>query len=189
MLEENKIRVEYLIRNHKEWLDSVAMNITKDKAEGEDLLGDLYLYLLEKGTPKIYFKESFNLMYCYSYLKTRWINRTKIKGRFSDKEVDVVDSEYDYEWDLRLEECYTEVLTTLKDLESTKLWAASKLTSMYLFTDLTLEGLGKEIGISKSTSYLSVKKIKDYLKQHIENPFKNETKSYSKKIQQRNSNN
>lgn len=171
MLEENKKRVEFLYKHHKDWLNSVAINITKDRDEGNDLLGDLYLYLLERGNPKIYFEESFNLMYCYSYLKTRWINRTKIKGRYSPKEVDVEDVIYDYEWDKKLEDCYNEVLNTLHQLESTKLWAASKLTSMYLFTDLTLEGLGKEIGISKSTSYLSVKKIKDYLRKNIQNPF------------------
>jgi DNA-directed RNA polymerase specialized sigma24 family protein len=183
MLEENKIRVKNLFLQHKEWLDAVANNITKDPDEANDLLGDLYLYLIEKGTPKIYYEESFNLMYCYSYVKTRWINRIKIKNRFSYSPIDLEDKPYDIEWDLKIEDCYKEVLDTLKDLESTKLWAASKLTSMYLFTDLTLEKMSKEIGISKSTSYLNVKKIKEHLRRNIKNPFDGEKrKSSNKKI-------
>lgn len=171
MLEENKKRVELLYLTHRDWLESVAYNITKDKDEGDDLLGDLFVYLLEKGTPKIWFRESFNLMYCHSFIKTRWLNRIKIKGRFQYKDVDVVNEEYNIEEDLRLEDCYKDILRELKDLEKTKLWAKAKLTSMYLFTDLTLERMSQEIGISKSTSYLAVKKIKEHLRETIENPF------------------
>jgi len=42
---------------------------------------------------------------------------------------------------------------------------------MYHFSDMTLETLSKEIGISKSTSFINVKKIKNHLKEKIDNPF------------------
>ena len=95
MLEDNKKRLEQLFKLHKDWLESAAINITKDKEEALDLLSELYIYLLEKGTPKIYYEESFNLMYCHSFIKTRWLNRIKIKNRFQYKQVELEDADYD----------------------------------------------------------------------------------------------
>jgi len=171
---DNNKRTETLYRTHKEWLEKSAISITNNKEEAQDLLGDLYLYLLEKGTPKLYYQDSWNIMYCYSYLKTRWINKVKVSNRFIRKDVDVVDEPYDVEFDNALNTTYETIVKTLKDLEITPLWPQAKLSSMYFFTELTLEGLSKEIGISKSTTYLAVKKIKEHLKENIQNPFQNE---------------
>jgi DNA-directed RNA polymerase specialized sigma24 family protein len=174
LMGDNNKRTHILYSKHKEWLDKSAISITKNKEEAEDLLGDLYLYLLEKGTPKLYYADSWNLMYCYSYLKTRWINRVKVSNRYVSRDVDVIDEPYDVEFDNLLNKTYDEVVKTLKDLEITPLWPQAKLSSMYFFTDLTQDKLSKEIGISKSTTYLAVKKIKQHLKENIENPFQNE---------------
>lgn len=170
---ENHQRIEVLHRKHRDWLEQVAWNITKDKEESKDIISDLYLYLLEKGNESIYYEDSFNLMYCYSFIKTRWINRTKTINRFTDKEVEVEDTPYNLEEDLRIQKCYDELLTILKDLEGTKMWSSAKLASMYFFSDMTLEGLSKEIGISKGTSFLNVKKIKLLIREKLENPFRN----------------
>lgn len=181
-MSDNNKRTQILYTQHKEWLEKSAISITKNKEEAEDLLGDLYLYLLEKGSPKLYYEDSWNIMYCYSYLKSRWINKVKVSNRFIRREVDVEDDPYDLEFDILLNTTYDKVVKTLKELESTPLWPQAKLSSMYFFTDLTLQGLSKEIGISKSTTYLATKKIKNYLKENIENPFqKDENRQTQKK--------
>jgi DNA-directed RNA polymerase specialized sigma24 family protein len=168
---DNSKRVEVLHRKHRTWLEKVAWNITKDKSEGDDLISELYMYLLEKGSDSIYYEDSFNLMYCHSFIKTRWINRTKIKGRYQYKDIEKEDEPYDLDEDLRIQRSYDELVSIMKELESTKMWSSAKLASMYFFSDLTLAALSKEIGISKGTSFLNVKKIKLYLREHLENPF------------------
>jgi len=59
---ELKRRIEVLYKKHYIWLLQSAKNITKNNLEAEDLIGDLMIYLLEKGTPKIYYKDSINTM-------------------------------------------------------------------------------------------------------------------------------
>jgi predicted DNA-binding protein YlxM (UPF0122 family) len=52
------------------------------------------------------------------------------------------------------------------------MWASARLAEIYLYSDKTLEGVSNDIGVSKSTSYLHVKRIKKHLKETIQNPFK-----------------
>ena len=55
------------------------------------------------------------------------------------------------------------------------MWSSAKLYELYAFSDLTMEELSSEVGISKSTTFLNIKKIKLYLKDKIDNPFKEDT--------------
>ena len=174
-MDENTKRVELLHIKHRTWLDKVGINITKDRDESDDLISELYLYLLEKGNPKIWYDDTFNLQYCRAFLLTRWTNRIKIKNRYTNKEVEIEFEEYNVEEDLRIQKCYDELVDELKRLEGTKQWASAKLASMYWFSEDTLEGLSNKIGVSKSTTFLNVKKIRGHLKNTLENPFqKNE---------------
>jgi DNA-directed RNA polymerase specialized sigma subunit len=52
------------------------------------------------------------------------------------------------------------------------MWTSARLAELYLYSDKTLEGVSKDIGVSKSTSYLHVKRIKKHLKEKIQNPFR-----------------
>ena len=45
---------------------------------------------------------------------------------------------------------------------------------MYAFCNVTMDELSNNIGISKSTTFLNIKKIKQHLKSKIDNPFKEE---------------
>ena len=51
------------------------------------------------------------------------------------------------------------------------MWSSAKIYELYTFGDKTMEKLSDEIGISKSTTFLNVKKIKKHLKDNIKNPF------------------
>jgi DNA-directed RNA polymerase specialized sigma24 family protein len=172
---ENSHRLEVLYTQSHNWLSSVAYNISKDKDVADDLVGELYLYLAEKCNPSIWYNNSFNLMYCHAFIKSRFLNRLKAskKNVSLHDNYDEVDTEYDVEFDAKLEACYDDVVGELKSMEQTRMWASSKLAQMYLFNDdMTLDKLAKEIHISKSTAFLNVKKAKKHIKDKLQNPFR-----------------
>ncbi len=153
-----------------------AFNVSKNKDIAEELVSELYLYLGEKCNPQLYYLDSFNLQYCYSFLKTRFINRIKADKRsvtLSDS-YDSVEEVYDYDSDERLEKAHDEIIDELKRLEKVpKVWVSSKIYQMYTFDkEMTYEKLSEEIDISKSTAYLHCKKIRKHLKETLTNPFK-----------------
>lgn len=171
---ENTKRLDILYRQSHNWLSAVAFNLCKDKEVSEELVQELYLYLAEKCNPALWYLNSFNLMYCHSFIRSRFFNKTKSDKRRTslDDDYDEIEIEYDIDRDERIDDTHDKVVEELKRLEQTKLWAPSKLAQMYFFSDHTLEGLSQEIGISKSTTFLHVKKIKKHLKETIPNPFK-----------------
>lgn len=171
-MDENTKRVELLHIKHRTWLDKVAFNITGDVNESDDLISDLYLYLLEKGTQRIWYEDgTFNLQYCRSFLLTRWVNKVKIKNRYTNQEVELEDIPYNVEEDLRIQQTYDKLIEELENLKKTKLWASAQLASMYWFSEDTLESLSEKIKVSKSTTFLNVRKIREHLKNTLENPF------------------
>lgn len=173
---ENTKRLDTLYKQSHNWLIAVAFNLCKDRETSEELVQELYLYLAEKCNPSLWYLTSFNLMYCHSFIRSRFFNKTKVDKRrtgLSD-DYDEVDIEYDLDRDEKIDNVYDSMVEELKRLEQTKLWAPSKLAQMYFFSDKTLEQLSKDIGISKSTTFLHVKKIKKHLRAELNNPFKPE---------------
>ena len=184
---ENQNRLDFLYRNHHSWLMACSFNISRNVEISEDLVSDLYLYLAEKCSPKLWFLESFNLLYCHSFLKTRYINKIKINNRFNpiSDTYDVEDTPYDRDFDENMETAYKEIITQFSELQKTPLWASAKLAEMYYLNPKnTFDSLATEIGISKSTVFLNVRKIKNHLQETITSPFKNE-KSYKKRISEK----
>ena len=170
---ENNKRLEVLHRKHHKWLLGAGYKITRQLDTSKELISDLYLYLADKPNPSLWYEDSFNLIYCRSFLSSRFINKVKRDKKttylkyIGKMEVD----EYDFEMDDRLEQAHQQVLQELRRLDSTKYWTGSKLSQLYFFSDFTLDSLAKEIGLSKSTVFLKIKKIKSILKHNIDNPF------------------
>jgi predicted DNA-binding protein YlxM (UPF0122 family) len=52
------------------------------------------------------------------------------------------------------------------------MWAPAKIFELYWMSDKTLDEVANDIKISKSTVFLSVKKIRKYLENTLDNPFK-----------------
>ena len=173
-------RLETLYNKHHNWLGSVAFNITKDKIHTEDLVSELYLYLSEKCNPNIWYKDSFNLQYCRQFILSRFLNQKKRNGKtintenFIGSSWEGQDKEYDYESDEKIDSAYNEVKNQLEDLKRKRGWSSAMIYEHYWFSNKTLDEVSKEIGISKSTVFLAVKKTKKHLKNNIENPFENE---------------
>jgi RNA polymerase sigma factor (sigma-70 family) len=173
-------RLETLYNKHHNWLGSVAFNITKDKLHTEDLVSELYLYLSEKCNPKIWYKDSFNLQYCRQFLLSRFLNQKKRSNKTIHTETFVGSNwekefiEYDYESDIKIDKAYDEVKDELNNLKKKKGWSSAMIYEHYWMSDRTLDEVSKDIGISKSTVFLAVKKTKKHLKNNIQNPFENE---------------
>lgn len=171
---ENNKRLETLYHKHDTWLRKVAMNVCGNEEVVDDLVQELYLYLGKKQNSKLYYLDSFNLKYCYSFLHSRWnnlINREK-KSVYPSNFKDEPLKEYNSSWDNKLYNFEQDVLDELRRLEKTNDWAAAKIYKMYQFSDKTMEELSKDIGISKSTTFMSVKKIKLHLQNVINKPNK-----------------
>jgi DNA-directed RNA polymerase specialized sigma24 family protein len=172
---ENNQRLGILYNQHHSWLLAVGFNITKDKDMAEDLVSDLYVYLGEKVNPATWYLNSFNLMYCRSFIMSRFLNKIKVGKRNTtlSENYDDVEEEYDVEYDEKLEKTYNSIVDELKKMEYTKQWASSKLAQLYWFNEkMTLEKLASEIKISKSTAFLNCKKVKKHIQQTIDNPFR-----------------
>ena len=173
-LQENNQRLEQLYKNHDEWLRKVAYNLTSNGDVVQDLVQELYLYLAQKRNKDLYYLDSFNLKYCYAFIRSRYmnlINREKKNvyvGGFKEEP----NEEYNDEWDKELERFEKEVLMELKELETTKMWPQAKIFKMYHFSDDTMEELSNKINISKSTTFLSLKRVKEHLKETIKKPIK-----------------
>jgi len=174
---ENNRRLDILYREKNDWLMASAYNITKDRESAQELVAELYTYVAERGNPNIWWgNDEYNMMYLYSFLKTRWINQIKQNNknvRLSDT-YDREDEVYNEEVDTKMQKCYDDIVDEINNLQKTKMWSSARLAELYFFTpDMTLDKLSKDIGISKSTSFLNIKKIKQHIRLTKENPFKN----------------
>lgn len=168
-------RLETLYRESHTWLLQASYNICKSFEESEELTSDLYVYLAKKCRPQIWWGESYNLIYCQKFIKHRWYNRVSKLNRFhytpNNMVMDDVDNDYDEQRDRDVMQAYDDVMQELKNLQVTKLWPQARLYEMYWCSEDTLNEVAKKIGISKSTTFLAIKKIRNHMKGIIQNPF------------------
>jgi DNA-directed RNA polymerase specialized sigma24 family protein len=168
-------RLENFYNDSNVWLSQVSYNITKHKEESNDLVADLWEYLIKKCHPKLYWKDSYNRMYAMAFLKHRWINKVKKLNRVMYVGEVVHDDpfeEYDYELDESVDKAHNEVMSEIKRLQRTRMWTSAKLYEMYWCdSDDTLQQLADKIGISKSTVFIAIKKVRKHLEKVINNPF------------------
>jgi DNA-directed RNA polymerase specialized sigma24 family protein len=170
-------RLINLYNESHEWLIKESKKLTKNLQESECLVSDLYEYLHTKCNPKLFYGENtYNLYYCNKFLHSRFINKTKKLNRTIligdyipwEEQSEII---YDIESDIKLQKAHEDIMYELKKLESTKMWPQAKIFSLYWMSEDTLEETAEKIGISKSTVFLSVRKIRRYLKEVIENPY------------------
>lgn len=168
-------RLEGLYSQSHIWLIKEAKKLTKQTEEAEELVSELYQYLLEKCNPKIFYGlDTYNLFYCNKFLHSRWMNKVKRLNRTTlvdEMQLDREDTEYDTEWDLKVLETHQQIVSELKHLQQTRMWTSAKIFTLYFESDETMESLAKKIGISKSTTFLAIKKIRTYIKEVIIDPY------------------
>ena len=168
-------RLDRLYRESHTWLLQVSYNICKSFEESEELVSDLYLYLAKECRQKIWWGKSYNLIYCQRFLHHRWLNRVAKIKRFQYNETmnpyDTQSEEYNYDRDVEVMRAYDDVMNQLKQLQTTRLWPQARLYELYWMSEKTLNEVAQDIGISKSTVFLSIKRVRKYMKENIQNPF------------------
>jgi len=175
LISECSKRLEVLYNTKYKWLLNEAKKLTKNREESEDLVQELFEYLHIKCNPKLFYEDSYNIFYCNKFLHSRFMNKTKKLNKtiIVEKMKDLPDEDiYDIEFDTKLETAHNQVISELKDLQRTRLWPSGKIFELYWMSTDTLDETAKKIGISKSTTFIAVKKIRKYLKNTIDNPFK-----------------
>ena len=106
---ENTKRLEVLYRESHQWLLAATFNIVKDREVAEDLVGELYVYLGERVNPALWWGNSFNVMYAYAFIKSRFLNKVKRDKKIqyqANTESDAPDNEYDIDSDERIDKAY-----------------------------------------------------------------------------------
>lgn len=171
-----------LVNLHKEsheWLLKAAYNLTKSYEDSEDLVSELYLWLSKKCNPSIFWGTSYNLLYLHQFLKHRWYNKVPLVKRYVSLSntsvpnfIQQPDIEYDIEKDMNIMKAHQQVIEELHRLQTTKLWPKARIFEMYWMSDDTLNEVADKIGISSSTTFIAIKKIRQHLSKTIENPFK-----------------
>ena len=168
-------RLTNLYNESHSWLLQSAKKITKNVEESEDLVMELYEYLHLKCNPKLFWgKDSYNIFYCNKFLHSRFMNKTKKLNRISYVE-DIWNNDedvpYDIEKDLEIQKAHQQVLDEISALKKRKGFASAMIFELYWMSNDTLDEVARKIGISKSTTFLAVKKVRKYLKEVIDNPF------------------
>jgi len=167
-------RLETLYRENHSWLLKVSYNITKNKEESADLVMELYEYLHRKQNIKLFYGESYNTMYCMSFLKHRWLNKTKKLNRttyIDEYYTNEAEEVYDIDRDIAMMNAHNAVLDEIQRLKKTRNFGPAMLWDLYWGSDDTLQQIADKIGISKSTAFINIKKVRTHLKKIIPNPF------------------
>lgn len=176
--EECNWRVENLYKESHIWLIQVATNTTKNAEHAMDMVSDLYVYLIKNKKSSIFWGVSYNLIYCMRYIQSRWISKREKNQRYKLYEsmgsYDRPDEEYDIEKDIQIQIAYDSVMDEIQNLKKTRSFAQAHLYEMYWCSDDKMMDVANKIGISKSTTFNAISKIKNHMKSVIHNPFKDE---------------
>jgi RNA polymerase sigma factor (sigma-70 family) len=170
-------RLVGLYKESHTWLVRSAKKITKQQEEAEDLVQELYIYLIEKCNPKIFYgQNTYNLFYAHKFLHSRFMNKVTKLNRVvytgnDETHINLEDSVYNEDLDIKLQKAHDEVVNELDRLNKTRMWPQSKIFSLYWMSDDTLDEVARKTKISKSTVFLAVKKVRKYLKEVIDNPY------------------
>lgn len=159
--------VELVYKSHHSWLLQVAFNFCQDREKAEDLVQELYVYLLEmKDIGKIGYNTTVNLFYLYKILKSKFLNQTK-----QNKKITVLAIEEDYleiediEYNEALDQEFEKMLSITKELLETEVhWFDSKLLQTYINEKHSIASLHVATGISKSSIWTSLSKTKQYIR-------------------------
>jgi len=165
-MDTNNQLVTKLYNKSHLWLMKCAYNFTKNESKAEELLQDVYLYLLEmKNIDKIIFnKNELNLLYIYRIIKTRYLKSISKNNTIGlTEDIDCSSDEYDHIADAEFERTLAIVQYELSDSGSMH-WFDKRLLQVYIDDDHSLTSLSQATKISRSACWNSINKSKKYIK-------------------------
>jgi DNA-directed RNA polymerase specialized sigma subunit len=108
------------------------------------------------------------------FIQSRWINRNKRAKKMQylpSIQSESSDIEYDVEGDQSIMDAYDAVMKEINRLKRTKGFSSAMIYEIYWTSDDTLQEVADKIGISKSTVFTHLKKVRQHMKNIIKNPF------------------
>jgi len=81
------------------------------------------------------------------------------------------DEVYDTDLDVGIMDAYDAVMNEINRLKKTKGFSSAMIYEIYWTGDDTLQEVADKIGISKSTVFTHLKRVRQHLKSVIKNPF------------------
>jgi len=190
--QENSNRVDLLYRKYNskllKYCHRLQMKYNRlDNANADDIMQELYIYLLEKCNPALWYEDTFNLRWCHLYIRSRAIDKIKAKNgkpaeyiegaNYDAIDLDYVDSliEADTIQADKIDKAYSEVMNELEAIKKEKKWSSAMLFELHTVKEMSYKEIKKQTKIANSTIYTNNKYIKDRLKQTIKNPFNDDT--------------
>ena len=64
-----------------------------------------------------------------------------------------------------------EIKNELQNIKKTKHFASAMIYEDYWYSDKTLNAVADSIGISKSTTFIHIRKMRNHMKDILDNPF------------------
>jgi len=162
---------ELIHKHHHKWLSQVAYNFTLDKDNAEDLIHEVYVYLMEmKDIEKIRYNGTVNLFYIYKTIKSKFLNSIKQSKKVTilPIEEDFLEIE-DFEYNLEKDEEFKKMLEQTRHLlENDIHWFDARLLLTYVEESHSIASLHIATGISKSSIWTSLDKTKKFIKTSYE---------------------
>jgi DNA-directed RNA polymerase specialized sigma24 family protein len=161
----NNKEVQDIYNLHHDWMLKCAYNFVKSKQIAEDIIQNVYIYLLEmENIDKIRYNKVWNMMYLYSMIKSRCLDKkNKHISNNIEIEIDSQYLEYDYEADQEFERKLNIVYHELSN-NSELFWFDKKLFSIYIDENHSLTSLSQATKISRSSCWSSISKTKKHIK-------------------------
>jgi hypothetical protein len=163
---------ELIHKHHHKWLSQVAFNLTQDRDNAEDLIQEVYVYLMEmKDIEKIRYNGTVNLFYIYKTIKSKFLNSIKKTKKVTilpieEDFLEIEDLEYDIEKDAEFEVMLEQ---TKHLLENQVHWFDARLLQTYIEESHSIASLHIATGISKSSIWTSLSKTKTFIKDSYAN--------------------
>lgn len=171
MLDKNTL-ITNLYTDKHDWLLQCAYNLTQNKNDADDLIGDLFLRLAEMDEAKInkmiFLNRELNLFYIFKMIKSMFINQQKKNSQQTFVDIDnhlhqVESEEYDENADNEFEELFKQTMDAMNDLH----WFDRKMLETYIHEDHSIASLSNATKISKSTIFTSLKNSKTHIKEYV----------------------
>ncbi len=168
-------RLTIMNTKHNQWVRT-ATTLTSKPDISEDLVQETYLrlYNLKKLDKVVRDDGSYNTRYFYLTLRSVAENWRKANIKSRDTIVNFTEDEVEgiYEPDDQSNEAMGTMLDKMNDIIDNELeWFDRQLYKLYTSSGVSMEKLSKDTKIAKTTIYMTVKKVKDLIRERLKEDY------------------
>lgn len=177
-LSEKETDVYDALLSSLEKLREIAHNIAGDKTNGDDALQELMVVLFDKDKDKLnkIYKTGGLLWYCIRTLNLMLNSKNSRYYYKYNKYYEHVNGNVSID---NISNTYYSIPTTtnrllekIDDIINELYWYDKELFKLYYYTGSTLHGLAEQTGISRTSIFNTIKRVKLYIKKRINETYK-----------------